>query len=89
MKENVRQQILTLNPEKLIGLGGSGRKCLSVLFGESDIYIYVGEKTKKWDTCAGEALINCFGVKAINSNFRDKSSDWEDKFTAIIQITKK
>lgn len=33
---------MTLNPENLIGIGGSGRKCLSVLLGETDVYIYVG-----------------------------------------------
>ena len=70
MRESVKEQIMTLNPESLIGMGGSGRKCLSVLFGETDIYIYIGQKTKKWDTCAGEALLNCFGVKTIKINFK-------------------
>ncbi len=57
-----KQKILSLDPTYLLDIGGSGRKSLSVLTGETDICIYIGKKTKKWDTCSSEALLNCFNV---------------------------
>ena len=40
---------------------GAGTKFLSVLMGESSCYVYPRNGTKRWDTCAGEALIRSFG----------------------------
>jgi 3'(2'), 5'-bisphosphate nucleotidase len=53
---------MSMGPEKLTKIGGSGKKTLMVLEGQSDIYVYIGNKTKKWDICPGDALIRCFGV---------------------------
>lgn len=32
-----------------------------VLEGQSDFFIYIGKKTKRWDICAGDSLLRCFG----------------------------
>lgn len=41
--------------------GGSGFKTLQVIFGEAECYLYPREGTKRWDTCAGEAIIKSLG----------------------------
>lgn len=37
--------------------GGAGYKVLNVIDGKSDYYLYPKDGTKRWDTCAPEALI--------------------------------
>lgn len=56
--ENVIQK---LNPEAVIRVGGAGNKVLMVLEGKADMYVYATSGTKKWDTCAGEALLKARG----------------------------
>ena len=43
----------------MLHAGGAGYKVLSVINGESDCYIYPRNGTKRWDTCAPEALLRC------------------------------
>jgi 3'-phosphoadenosine 5'-phosphosulfate (PAPS) 3'-phosphatase len=40
--------------------GGAGKKILDLIKGDADFVIYIGKGTKKWDTAAGEALIQSF-----------------------------
>lgn len=56
--ENVIQK---MNPEAVIRVGGAGNKVLMVIEGKADVYVYVTSGTKKWDTCAGEALLKARG----------------------------
>lgn len=53
--------VKSLKHDVLLQVGGSGRKYISVVKEESDYFIYVGQGTKKWDSCAGEALIKAIG----------------------------
>lgn len=46
---------------KYTKMGGSGHKTNQVIYGNHDCYFYDRPGTKKWDTCAGEALILAFG----------------------------
>ena len=46
--------------EKVIA-GGAGNKMLMVLENVVDAYIYPSVGTKRWDTCAGDALIQAAG----------------------------
>lgn len=41
--------------------GGCGYKTLSVIEGYSDCYLYPREGTKRWDTCAPEAILRSIG----------------------------
>ncbi|KAF4651090.1 3'(2'), 5'-bisphosphate nucleotidase 1 [Perkinsus olseni] len=41
--------------------GGAGRKFLDVLTGVADAYLYPRPGTKRWDSCAGEALLTTLG----------------------------
>ncbi|CAD8101685.1 unnamed protein product [Paramecium sonneborni] len=46
---------------QLYQVGGSGKKCLTVLEGQADIFICLGVGMSKWDICAPEALFKTFG----------------------------
>ena len=59
--EMVKQVTDSLQPSKVIQAGGAGNKMLMVLEGVVDAYVYPSTGTKKWDTCAGDALIQAAG----------------------------
>ena len=42
-------------------LPGSGSKMIAVITGEASVQMYPKNGGKRWDTCAGEPLIRCFG----------------------------
>ena len=50
-----------LNPSSVVRAGGAGNKMLLVLEGAADAYVYPSTGTKKWDTCAGDAIIRAAG----------------------------
>lgn len=41
--------------------GGAGHKILCVVLGLADVYVSSKASTYKWDTCAGQALLNSIG----------------------------
>lgn len=47
--------------------GGSGYKILLVIEGRADLLAYCDPNTKKWDTCAGEAIMKGLGGFFINT----------------------
>ena len=55
--------IKAMNPTRIARAGGSGYKALSVLVGECDAYVYASKGTKRWDTCAPEAVLIAAGGK--------------------------
>eukprot|EP01117_Protostelium_nocturnum_P016691 TRINITY_DN6671_c0_g1_i3.p1 TRINITY_DN6671_c0_g1~~TRINITY_DN6671_c0_g1_i3.p1 ORF type:complete len:296 (-),score=110.29 TRINITY_DN6671_c0_g1_i3:79-966(-) len=60
-----------LNPAKVLNVGGAGYKSLLVLKGEIDGYIFPITGTKKWDSCAPEAIIKAAGGKLTDKYGRD------------------
>ena len=50
-----------MNPAKIERAGGSGYKALTVLLGETDAYVYACKGTKRWDTCAPDAVLRAAG----------------------------
>ncbi|KAL0220184.1 hypothetical protein RCL1_000039 [Eukaryota sp. TZLM3-RCL] len=50
-------------------LDGTGRKFLSVLQGESHVFLLPLGRTKKWDSCAGHALLRCIGGETVDTTF--------------------
>ena len=61
--EILEANIQKLNPTKAYKAGATGYKFMEVVKGLADCYFYEIENngTKRWDTCAGEALLSCFG----------------------------
>lgn len=57
----VDQTVKALNPAHLLRGGGCGNKILMVLEGKVDAYVFPSNGTKKWDTCAGEAIVEAAG----------------------------
>jgi len=47
---------------KVISAGGAGYKAVEVIRGKADVYAHV-TLIKKWDICAGNALLNAVGGK--------------------------
>ena len=56
------QEALQAFPEaKVTKAGGSGYKVMQVIEGNHDVYIYPRLGTKKWDSCAPEAILRSVG----------------------------
>jgi Golgi-resident PAP phosphatase len=47
---------------KVLKAAGSGYKIIQVLEGNATVYIH-NTKIKKWDLCAGNAIVNALGGK--------------------------
>ncbi len=57
----LRAAIARLGEVETVGVGGAGRKILMVLDGEADAYVFPSAGTKRWDTAAGEPLLEALG----------------------------
>lgn len=53
----IQKSLQNIPNSKMIHAGGAGYKVISVIDGEADCYIYPRNGTKRWDTCAPEAII--------------------------------
>lgn len=59
----VADAIEAMKPDEVLRVGGSGYKVLQVMDGTADAYVFASLGTKRWDTCAGEALLESMGGK--------------------------
>lgn len=55
------EMIEKLKVDKVIHEGGAGYKVMHLVESLADIYCYPVKGTKKWDTCAPEAILKYFG----------------------------
>jgi len=53
--------------DKIIRSGGAGSKAVLVLDGEADLYNFPSQGTKRWDTCAIDAMLKAAGGKLTDS----------------------
>eukprot|EP01147_Barroeca_monosierra_P004195 gene4195-6541_t len=60
--------ISILGPDSLLEIGGSGKKILLVINGDVDCCLNNTSGTKRWDTCAGEALLRALSGKLTDIN---------------------
>lgn len=69
----------TLKPKEVLRIGGCGHKTLLVVEGRADAYVFPSKGTKKWDTCAGDAIVRAAGgvMTDCNGELIDYSS-WEN-----------
>ncbi|RDD47348.1 3'(2'),5'-bisphosphate nucleotidase 1 [Trichoplax sp. H2] len=59
----ITDSINAMKPDKVLHVGGAGYKTVLLLEGAADVYLYASKGTKKWDTCACEALVETIGGK--------------------------
>lgn len=57
----VQDALDEIKPDVILREGGAGNKFLKVIEGHADAYVFPTRGTKKWDTCAGEALLKTLG----------------------------
>ena len=60
---------------------GSGYKTMQVVQNQADAYLHT-TKIKKWDTCAGNAIINAFG--GAMTTIKGKDIDYRYKSESVI-----
>eukprot|EP01084_Bolivina_argentea_P069282 126092_1 len=56
-REGMKKYIECCKADKLIQAGGAGGKALLIIEGAADCFLFPQFGTKKWDTCAAEAVI--------------------------------
>ncbi|XP_074603690.1 3'(2'),5'-bisphosphate nucleotidase 1 isoform X2 [Brevipalpus obovatus] len=57
----VDDTLLALKPTNDLRVGGAGNKVLYVIEGKAHAYVYPSPGTKKWDTCAPQAILHSLG----------------------------
>ncbi|CAG9467879.1 unnamed protein product [Pedinophyceae sp. YPF-701] len=57
----------SVKPDEILGIGGAGNKALRLLDGDISHYIFTAKGTKRWDTCAPEALLRAVGGFILDS----------------------
>lgn len=57
----IQDTLQAINPDHILREGGAGNKYLKVIEGYADAYFFPSKGTKKWDTCAGEAILKAMG----------------------------
>jgi 3'(2'), 5'-bisphosphate nucleotidase len=67
MNQLLQETMDAIKPAEILRVGGSGHKILLVLEGKADAYVYTCLGTKRWDTCAGEAIVLAAGGKLTDS----------------------
>ena len=50
-----------MQPDEVLRQGGAGNKVLRVIEGDAHAYVFASPGTKKWDTCAPEAILVAMG----------------------------
>ena len=61
--KNVNMAVESCDPTEVLRVGGSGHKVLLLLEGLAHAYVFASPGTKKWDTCAPEAILHASGGK--------------------------
>lgn len=59
--EKIEQSIKKINPSNVIRIGGAGNKIIKLIEGNIDCYLFPTPGTSKWDTCAGQIILETMG----------------------------
>ncbi|GMH38625.1 hypothetical protein BSKO_06509 [Bryopsis sp. KO-2023] len=57
-----------LNPDKVLHVGGAGNKVIMLLLQEITHYAFGAKGTKRWDTCAPEAVLRGVGGRLVGAD---------------------
>lgn len=59
--DSVDRTLKAIEPTENLREGGCGNKLVMVLEGKADAYVFPSRGTKRWDTCAGDAIARAAG----------------------------
>lgn len=77
----IKKDLSSIPNSELMHAGGAGHKVLCVIEGDADVYIYPRNGTKRWDTCAPEAILRSLGGSLSDIFGRDYSYVKSDELT--------
>jgi len=63
--------IEAMQPDNVLRQGGAGNKVLRVIEGDAHAYVFASPGTKKWDTCAPEAILVAMGGRLTDMHGND------------------
>ncbi|BES90308.1 Inositol monophosphatase family [Nesidiocoris tenuis] len=90
--EQVEKALKILNPDEVIRVGGAGYKALLLLEGRAHAYVFPTPGTKRWDTCAPEAVLNAVGGILTDSKGQlysyDRKTDVNNRGGVLAAYTK-
>jgi len=66
MDETVKACVESMEPTEILKMGGAGNKVLQLIENNAHAYIFASPGTKKWDTCAPEAVLLALGGKLLD-----------------------
>ncbi|XP_051166499.1 3'(2'),5'-bisphosphate nucleotidase 1 isoform X2 [Leptopilina boulardi] len=61
--ETVEKAVNSLEPTEVLRVGGAGHKVMLLLEGKAHCYVFASKGSKRWDTCAPEAILHAVGGK--------------------------
>lgn len=86
----INSALEALKPTEILRVGGAGHKVLLVVEGKAHAYVFPSSGTKKWDSCAPEAILNGAGGKLTDIFAKDilyhKEIDYVNR-TGILAAT--
>lgn len=77
----IKKSLTNIPNSELSHSGGAGHKVLRVIEGDADCYIYPRNGTKRWDTCAPEAILRSMGGDLTDIYGKDYSYTKSDDLT--------
>lgn len=72
--------VAAIQPTKHLRVGGAGGKVLLVLQGEVDAYVHPRAGTKKWDSCAGDAVVHAAGGTVTDIRGQPLRYQWDGDY---------
>lgn len=87
MTKEVENYVDSLKPTKIIKCGGAAYKILQVIYKNAHAYVYPRNGTKKWDTCAPDAILKIIGGRltdVFGQPINYKSVHHHDNLSGII-----
>ena len=90
--ELVKRTAEALNPKEVIREGGCGYKTMQVVEGNVDAYVFPSPGTKKWDSCAGDAIVREAGGIMTDVNGQllryDSWEQYRNKMGLVVTLNK-
>ncbi|MES1918667.1 3'(2'),5'-bisphosphate nucleotidase 1 [Bonamia ostreae] len=89
LDDEYRTYLRGLGKRELIKMGGCGSKMISLLKKEANGYVFPIQGTKKWDTCAPQAILEAAGgiftkPNGENIEYSDENVENEEGFIATL-----